>query len=119
MRSKYLFSSILTTGFALLIIAIISIDTTNQDFQKFNNKSEDSWKPFSLSSSPIALNSILEESIEIPNFQVNSKLLGSFDTGWIPSHLDPRSRRLNSTIFKKSIPLFDVKTTYFHFFYSW
>ncbi|WP_296697892.1 hypothetical protein [Algoriphagus sp.] len=119
MKSKYLNSALLISGLILMLIAIDSFGTTNEDFYKKNHKGEEVWKSVTLHFSPIALNNILEESFETAEFQINPKLKGLFHLNWIPSHLDSRSNFINSLLFKKSIPLFDVKTTYFHFFYSW
>lgn len=102
----------------LIVSAFLFFGTVSYDF-KNQKKTEKGWNEFSVSHHPVALNSILEESIEIPGFQLHLKFNGLNNFTWIPSFLDSRKDHLLSTIFKKSFPLFDVKDTYFHFFYSW
>lgn len=118
MKSKYLHSTVLASGLFLLLLSVFSLGTSSPEFHQESN-SEDGWHQPTYSSSPISLNTILEESVEIPGFQTNLKLIGSVTNSWIPFHLDSRTNAVLSAKFKKSVPLFDVKQTYFHFFYTW
>lgn len=99
-------------------MAILFFGTSNSSYPD-QHKNEDGWKQSSFSTHPIAANSILEESTETPNFKIDPKVIGTINSHWIPSHLDTRSGQLLSAVFKKSTPLFDVKTTFLHFFYTW
>ncbi|MBN3582266.1 hypothetical protein JYB64_07685 [Algoriphagus aestuarii] len=118
MKRKYLSCTLIASGFILLFLSVFSLGTSNSDFHQ-GNKSEDGWHQPTYSPSPISLTTILEESIEIPGYQTGLKLIGSITDSWIPFHLDSRISAVLSAKFKKSLPLFDVRQTYIHFFYPW
>ncbi|WP_373398725.1 hypothetical protein V8V91_03230 [Algoriphagus halophilus] len=118
MSLKNFYSNLFSSVLVLTLMAMLALGTSSASFQDLR-RNEDGWKKSSISNYPFASNSILEESVEIPSFEIDPKILGSFHSHWIPSHLDTRSSHTLSTAFKKSLPLFDVKTTFLHFFYTW
>lgn len=56
---------------------------------------------------------------EVPGFKADLSISGYINSeirfSWAPSH----TQYLSPAFFKKSRPLFDVLTTFFHFFYTW
>ena len=59
------------------------------------------------------------ELLEIPEFKVDWSLNSKLNPDWYFDLLSPSKAYLSPSFFKKSIPLFDVKDTFIHFFYSW
>ncbi|MEB2775920.1 hypothetical protein SYJ56_11425 [Algoriphagus sp. D3-2-R+10] len=59
------------------------------------------------------------ELVEIPDFKVDWSLNAKLNPNWYFDLLHPGKVYLSSSFFKKSIPLFDVKDTFLHFFYTW
>lgn len=59
------------------------------------------------------------ELLEIPEFKVDWSLNAKLNPDWYFDLLSPRKAYLSPSFFKKSIPLFDVKVTFLHFFHTW
>ncbi|MDR7131953.1 hypothetical protein J2X69_004319 [Algoriphagus sp. 4150] len=59
------------------------------------------------------------ELLEIPEFKIDWSLNAKLNPEWYVDLLTPGKVYLASSFFKKSVPLFDVKDTFIHFFYTW
>tara|TARA_R110002020_G_C15850439_1_gene736077 strand:+ start:269 stop:613 length:345 start_codon:yes stop_codon:yes gene_type:complete len=59
------------------------------------------------------------ELLEIPEFKIDWSLNAKLNPEWYFDFLSPFKVYLASSFFKKSIPLFDVKDTFIHFYYTW
>lgn len=59
------------------------------------------------------------ELLEIPEFKVDWSLNAKLNPEWYVDLISPSEVYLPSSFFKKSTPLFDVKDTFIHFFYTW
>lgn len=72
----------------------------------------------SLHLTKIQFNSIAE-LLEIPEFKVDWSLDTKLNSYFNFELLSPYKAYLSPSFFKKSVPLFDVKDTFIHFFYTW
>lgn len=54
-----------------------------------------------------------------PSFMVDWTLWSKFNSHWVPIEIELGEAFLHSSFFKKSLPLFDVKETFIHFFHTW
>ncbi|PZX53922.1 hypothetical protein LV84_03030 [Algoriphagus ratkowskyi] len=59
------------------------------------------------------------ELLEIPNFKVDWSLNAKLNPAWYVDLHFLNEVYLSPSFFKKSTPLFDVKDTFIHFFYTW
>lgn len=59
------------------------------------------------------------ELLEIPEFKVDWSLNAKLNPNWYFDFLSPFKVCLPPSFFKKSIPLFDIKDIFIHFFYPW
>lgn len=59
------------------------------------------------------------DRLEVPSFKVDWRLSGKLNSEWIPAFYSSVNTFRPSSFFKKSRPLFDVKTTFIQFFYTW
>ena len=59
------------------------------------------------------------ELLEIPEFKVDWSLNTKLNSDFKFELLSPYKAYLSPSFFKKSVPLFDVKETFIHFFYTW
>ena len=59
------------------------------------------------------------EILEIPEFKVDWSLNTKLNSDFNFELLNPYKSYLSPAFFKKSVPLFDVKDTFIHFFYTW
>ncbi len=54
-----------------------------------------------------------------PTFAIDWGLWSNFNSPWVPIQLLTKDLSLSIPLFKKSLPLFDVKETFIHFFHTW
>ncbi|WP_425638290.1 hypothetical protein ACPUEN_02705 [Algoriphagus yeomjeoni] len=54
-----------------------------------------------------------------PSFVVDWSVWAKFNSTWNSLSNEGDSTSLFHALFKKSFPLFDVKVTFIHFFYTW
>jgi len=59
------------------------------------------------------------ELLEIPEFKVDWTLKSKLNSDWYYDLLSPSGVYLSPSFFNKSLPLFDVKDTFIHFYYTW
>ena len=62
---------------------------------------------------------ISPDSLEIPTFKVDWTLHAKLNPAWYVDLFNIAGVYLSSSFFKKSLPLFDVKDTFIHFYYTW
>lgn len=59
------------------------------------------------------------ELLEVPEFKVDWSLTAKLNSDFNFEQISPYKAYLSPSFFKKSSPLFDVKDTFIHFFYTW
>ncbi|WP_111610348.1 hypothetical protein [Algoriphagus yeomjeoni] len=59
------------------------------------------------------------EILKIPEFKVDWSLNYKLNSNCKFEFVSPYKTYLSPSFFKKSLPLFDVKDTFIHFFYTW
>ncbi|MFC5623810.1 hypothetical protein [Algoriphagus winogradskyi] len=57
--------------------------------------------------------------LKIPEFKVDWSLNYKLNSDYKFELISPYKAYLSPSFFKKSLPLFDVKDTFIHFFYTW
>ncbi|MDX5338363.1 MAG: hypothetical protein LPK25_05005 [Cyclobacteriaceae bacterium] len=59
------------------------------------------------------------ETVKTPPFEIDVRLLAKLNSEWIPDFIRVFQTHFSSSFFQKSKALFDVKSLFIQYFYSW
>ena len=59
------------------------------------------------------------ETVKTPPFEIDVRLLAKLNSDWIPDFIRVFKTHFPSSFFQKSRALFDIKSLFIQYFYSW
>ncbi|SMP26254.1 hypothetical protein [Algoriphagus winogradskyi] len=114
-----MYKKLITYFLGLIWLVSLSAFLSFQPHSEYSKTGERRLVTVQESISPVVYYFGSNYSPKTPPFCIDWSVWSKFNSTWIPFEVEVGEAFLHSSFFKKSLPLFDVKETFIHFFYTW